>query len=152
MLLASRRCPPFAAALRPAGTRALAFKATHKRQPKKEESSGGRDPYATLKAAIIAEPDPELSTAIMAEKETAAARRERRAEYSRQAITEVKRVMGHLSRLIKLRQAAIEALPEELQEAARKPDLTPAPIQRRIFTDTAPIPDYQAKLLRRGED
>ena len=60
--------------------------------------------------------------------------------------------MGHLSRLIKLRQAAIEALPEELQEAARKPDLTPAPLQRRIFTDTAPIPDYQAKLLRRGED
>jgi len=91
MLLATRRCPPFAAALRPAGTRALAFKATHKRQPKKEESSGGRDPYATLKAAIIAEPDPELSTAIMAEKETAAARRERRAEYSRQAITEVRR-------------------------------------------------------------
>ena len=91
MLLAYRRCPPFAAALRPAGTRALAFKATHKRQPKKEESSGGRDPYATLKAAIIAEPDPELSTAIMAEKETAAARRERRAEYSRQAITEVRR-------------------------------------------------------------
>ena len=43
-------------------------------------------------------------------------------------------------------------MPEELQEAARKPDLTPAPIQRRIFTDTAPIPDYQAKLLRRGED
>ena len=43
---------------------------------------------------------------------------------------------------------AVAALPEALQQEARLLDLTLLPIQRRIFTETAPIPDFQAKLLR----
>lgn len=59
---------------------------------------------------------------------------------------------GHLSRLIKLRTAAVAALPEELQPAARRRDTTPFPVQRRVFTETAPIDDFQKKLLRRDLD
>jgi hypothetical protein len=59
--------------------------------------------------------------------------------------------MGHLARLIRLREAAIKALPEPLREAARQLDQTPFPIQRRIFTETAPIKDFQQKLLKRSD-
>jgi hypothetical protein len=63
-----------------------------------------------------------------------------------------KRVNGHLSRLIKLRAAAVAALPAELQPAARQRDTAPFPVQRRVFTETAPIEDFQKKLLRRDRD
>ena len=41
---------------------------------------------------------------------------------------------------------AIAALPEELQEDAKRIDLTLLPIKRRVFTETAPIKNFQAKL------
>lgn len=44
------------------------------------------------------------------------------------------------------RAQAIEALPEELQEDARRKDVTVIPVTRRVFTETAPIKDFQAKL------
>lgn len=50
------------------------------------------------------------------------------------------------------RTAAVAALPEELQPAARRRDTTPFPVQRRVFTETAPIDDFQKKLLRRDLD
>eukprot|EP00900_Chrysochromulina_parva_P016651 jgi/Chrpa1/24988/Chrysochromulina_OHIO_Genome00011313-RA len=58
------------------------------------------------------------------------------------------RINGHFTKMIAMREAAVAALPEALQQEARLPDLTLLPIQRRIFTETAPIPDFQAKLLR----
>jgi len=56
---------------------------------KKEGKTGGRDPYALLKAAIAAEPDAEKMQALSAEKPTDSVRRARLAEYSRQAMSEV---------------------------------------------------------------
>ena len=35
---------------------------------------------------------------------------------------------------------------EQLREEASKPDFTPIPIQRRVFTETAPIPGFQDKV------
>lgn len=44
---------------------------------------------------------------------------------------------------IKLREAAIAALPEELQAAARLPDNEPFPANRQMWTLTPPIPGFQ---------
>uniref|UniRef100_A0A7S4B4M2 Uncharacterized protein n=1 Tax=Chrysotila carterae TaxID=13221 RepID=A0A7S4B4M2_CHRCT len=44
---------------------------------------------------------------------------------------------------------AIAALPVELQSEAAKQDFTPFPVQRRIFTETPPIPDFKAKVAKR---
>ena len=83
---------------------------------------------------------------------------------------------GHLTEMIKLRNAvrllnrlwarmrsaadcarmpcdaarvqAIAALPEALQHEARQADFSLLPIQRRVFTETAPIPDFQLKLQK----
>ena len=43
---------------------------------------------------------------------------------------------------------AIAALPDALREEARAPDTSILPIERKVFTETAPIPDFQAKLIR----
>ena len=114
---------------------------------KQKPKSGGRDPYATFKAAIIAEPNETLIAELS--HETEEERLVRLKENSRLASREHKRQMGHLSRLVKLRNKAIAALPQELREAAQQPDLTLFPIQRRVFTETAPIPDFQVKLASR---
>ena len=47
---------------------------------------------------------------------------------------------------------AIAALPEELQEEARRVDKTPFPIKRAVFTETPPIKDFQAKLTVSYQD
>ena len=47
---------------------------------------------------------------------------------------------------------AVAALPEELQEAAKRIDPTPLPIKRRVFTETAPIKNFQAKLAVNYEE
>lgn len=44
---------------------------------------------------------------------------------------------------IKLREAAINALPEELRAAAREPDNEPFPPNRQMWTLTPPIPGFQ---------
>ena len=44
---------------------------------------------------------------------------------------------------IKLREAAIAALPEELRAAAREPDNEPFPSNRQMWTLTPPIPGFQ---------
>ena len=57
-----------------------------------------------------------------------------------------------MTKMIRLRDAAKAALSEALhvQAEASKPDLAPFPLQRRVFTETAPIPDFQQKLRRTG--
>ena len=44
------------------------------------------------------------------------------------------------------RSQAVAALPEALRAAARQRDSALLPVQRRVFTETAPIPNFQAKL------
>ena len=48
-----------------------------------------------------------------------------------------------LSTKIKLKNAAILALPEELRAHAATEDLEPPPLSRRMPTLTPPIPDYK---------
>uniref|UniRef100_A0A7S0IML5 Uncharacterized protein n=1 Tax=Calcidiscus leptoporus TaxID=127549 RepID=A0A7S0IML5_9EUKA len=128
------------------------FKNKGKQAPLKRQSKaeGGRDPYAVFKEALTALPDEVKAAALTSEGEEE--RAERRSRHSREAMRENNRVTGHLTRLIKLREQAIAALPEALREEACKPDLTLLPIQRRVFTETAPIADFKAKLLRRDPE
>ena len=113
--------------------------------PAKKKTSGS-DPYGALKRAILSEPDPEALQKVHTETREEAALRNKLT--SRQLMRENMRANGALSRLIKLRESAIVALPEALQEEARSPDLTLFPLQRRVFTETAPIPNFQQKLRR----
>lgn len=53
--------------------------------------------------------------------------------------------MADLSMKIKLRDDAIENLPELLQHAARQREQTPPPLNRRIATYTPPIPNFNPK-------
>lgn len=46
---------------------------------------------------------------------------------------------------VKLREAAINALPEEIQEAARKPDLSLFPTNRYTWVETPPFDEDEMK-------
>lgn len=46
---------------------------------------------------------------------------------------------------VKLRKAAINALPEEIQEAARKPDLSLFPTNRYAWVETPPFDEDEMK-------
>lgn len=105
----------------------------------------GRDPYALFKQAIVSQPpDPDaVAAAVLPHDEW----REHRAAYSRAKMIEHHRVGKHFTHMIRLRKAALDALPDELRKEASLPDLELAPIERRIFTETAPIPGFQTKLV-----
>jgi len=166
------------AALRQLGVRG--FKKAVVALVKTDKKPSGRDPYTLLKSAITSLPDEEKVKKLSAEKDKGEERRARRATQSRLAMLDVraawltgratcraamtqiltaapaprsqeKRQNLHLSRLIKLRLAATEALPDGLKAAARLQDTSPFPVQRRVFTETAPIPDYKKKLRERRE-
>ena len=130
-----------------AWTRSLAFQA--KKQAKKDKGGGPRDPYAIVKQALGAQPNPEKIKALEEKFETYQQKRQRQADTSRLAQREHDIIMGHLTRLSRMRLDAIEELPPELQRQAREPLLTPIPIDRRVFTETAPIPDFQKKIFAR---
>lgn len=116
-----------------------------------KKTSEGRDPYGLFKQAITSQSDPATWPSPDYETRKAASDviRSRRANYSRQKFLLHHRQNGHFSKMIKLREAAIAALPEQLREEALVPDLEPFPIQRRVFTETAPIKDFQEKLIQR---
>lgn len=68
---------------------------------------------------------------------------ERRAkEYSRRKMREHKAWQRDLSTKIKLKDAAIAALPPHLRAAAEVPDLEPFPLNRHIFMETPPIEGF----------
>ena len=94
--------------------------------PVKKKAAGSRDQYGTIKQAILAEPDEELYLPTESREEM----EERKAQMSRVSIREhfAQNVAMHLG--VKLRKAALEALPEALREEARQPDLTPFPVLR----------------------
>ena len=62
------------------------------------------------------------------------------------------RVNAHFTKMIQLREEAIKLLPPQLQEEARRVDTAPLPIERRIFTETAPIPGFQDKLASTAQE
>lgn len=111
----------------------------------------GRDPYELFKQAMVSQCDPaSLPSPDPDERKAASAEiRAARSEYSRHKFREHHLHNAHFTRMIKLREAAIAALPEALQAEARAPDLEPIPVQRRVFTETAPIADFQEKLIQR---
>ena len=94
--------------------------------PVKKKAAGSRDQYGAIKQAILAEPDEELYLPTESREEM----EERKAQMSRVSIREhfAQNVAMHLG--VKLRKAALEALPEALREEARQPDLTPFPVLR----------------------
>ena len=87
-------------------------------------------------------------TVIMKRHEVREEMEERKAKMSRMAIREHFAQNVAMNAGVKLRKAALEALPEPLREEARQPDLTPFPVLRRVFTETAPIPGFQAEVRR----
>lgn len=109
-------------------------------------AQGGRDPYGLFKTAIASTTD--ASAAADAHVPPSEWHAQRKA-YSRAKMLERHRVDKHFTHMIKLRDAAVAALPDELQREARSPDYTAVPIERRVFTETAPIPDFQLKLQQR---
>ena len=109
-----------------------------------EAALKGKDPYGLFKAAITSVPDENATK----ERPRHRQWQEHRAAYSQAKMLEHHRVGAHFSKMIKARVAAVEALPAELQEEARKPDHTMLPIERRVFTETAPIPEFAEKLTQ----
>ena len=63
-------------------------------------------------------------------------------EYSRRRMAEHRAWQRDLTTKLRLKEAAIAALPPELQAAAREPDYTPFPANRQMFTDTPPIEGF----------
>ena len=111
-----------------------------------EKANRGKDPYGLFKTAIMSEPEEDKTRGPW--KQEHAEWKEHRANYSRAKMLEHHRVNAHFSMMIKARKQALAALPPELREEASAPDHTIIPIERRIFTETAPIPDFQDKLIR----
>lgn len=139
-----------AAAARRGGAAARAFKTVAQKKQAAQASRAeptGRDPYALFKAAIASTPEEREGTVHPVGEWV-----ENRGAYSRAKMLEHHRVGKHFTRMIRVRDAAIAALPEELQAQAREPDHALLPIERRVFTETAPIPDFQLKLSRPARD
>ena len=167
------RCVAARAVLGPAtGTRGFRQVSAKKKvaTSKKGPDASGRDPFALFKSAIIAEPDAEVLAKLPAghREEHEAAKGER----SRRMMAQHKRVNGHSARLIRMREQerrtrhrthapsaaepraapcpsqATAALPAELQDAARQPDLAVFPAHRRVFTDTCDPPRHDSATAR----
>ena len=128
-----------------AGERAFKTKSKKNQPSGPQAAQQGRDPYAFFKEAIISQPP--NSDAVEAAKLPAEAWHEQRAAYSRAKMLEHHRVGKHMTHMIRLRKASLNALPDELRREALLPDYELLPIERRVFTETAPISDFQAKLM-----
>ncbi|KAL1205355.1 hypothetical protein V5N11_011634 [Cardamine amara subsp. amara] len=68
-------------------------------------------------------------------------------EYSRVLMREHRARRVAENNLMKMRKAALEALPENLKKAALERDLTPFPANRGMATLTPPIEGYLEKLM-----
>ena len=125
-------------------TKASEQAAAAARKKAQDKANQGRDPYGLFKTAIMSEPNKDAKAARPHHLDWKA----HRAAYSRAKKLEHDRVGAHLTKMIHARQAAVEALPPELQQEAEEPDYSLVPIERRVFTETAPISDFQEKLQR----
>jgi hypothetical protein len=131
-------------------TRAFKTKASAKAKQEQmsnaeDKASKGKDPYGLFKSAIMSvqEKDAKKTHMVSVDDWTS-----HRGAYSREKMHEHQRVSGHFTKMIRARDAALDALPEALQAEARAPDFSLLPIERRVFTETAPIPNFQDKLVR----
>uniref|UniRef100_A0A1J3IHC5 Uncharacterized protein n=1 Tax=Noccaea caerulescens TaxID=107243 RepID=A0A1J3IHC5_NOCCA len=68
-------------------------------------------------------------------------------EYSRVLMREHRAKQVAEKNLLKLQEAAMEALPEDLKMAALEPDLTPFPAIRGMATLTPPVEGYFEKIM-----
>jgi hypothetical protein len=64
-------------------------------------------------------------------------------EYSRLKMQQHRQWQIDLTTKLKLKQAAIGALPPDLQAAAMIPDDTPFPSNRQIWTETPPVEEVE---------
>ena len=124
------------------------------KEGKRDESkvataSQGRDPYALFKQAIIASrpANENKKAAKLTRKEWTGNKRP-----TAEKMLEHQRENKHFQHMIRMRKAAVEALPEELRLEASQKDYEMLPIERRVFTETAPIPNFQAKLISTAQD
>ena len=132
------------------GSRAFKTKSTERAKQAASNAANakmqGKDPFGVFKSALVSEPDKKAKSEVRMQRDEW---EEKRKAYSRAKMLERHRVDKHFQQMCRMRDAAIAALPDELREEARHPDLTVLPIERRVFTETAPIPDFQLKLQQR---
>eukprot|EP00899_Mesostigma_viride_P020792 jgi/Mesvir1/28714/Mv19684-RA.1 len=65
--------------------------------------------------------------------------------YCRMKTRQHNHMMKDIANKLKLRDAALAALPPSLRRAASEPDFTPFPGKRLPITDTPPLPKYRLK-------
>lgn len=63
-------------------------------------------------------------------------------EYSRRKMQEHREWQADLTLKLKLKNAAVAALPPHLRAAAEVPDLEPFPLNRQMWTETPPIEGF----------
>lgn len=114
--------------------------ATPSKAGKKAKDPGTKDNKAQ-KFLLALTPQEVGDLDLSKEEQAEAAARSR--EYSRQKMEQHRAWQRDLTMKIKLREAAIDALPEELRAAARQPDNEPFPANRQMWTLTPPIPGFQ---------
>ena len=67
-------------------------------------------------------------------------------EYSRKKMRQHRAWQKDLTTKLKLKLAAIDALPDDLRAAAREPDMEPFPLTRRMWTETPPKEEDKGSL------
>jgi hypothetical protein len=72
-------------------------------------------------------------------------------EYSSRKMRQHREWQADLSMKLKLKQAAIAALPPDLRAAAMVPDLEPFPLNRWIWTETPPVEEEEDAGARRQD-
>lgn len=63
-------------------------------------------------------------------------------EHSRKCMREHRAIQGQMTRMIRSKFQAVAELPVHLQLDALRVDDEPFPLNRNIFTDTPPIPEF----------
>jgi hypothetical protein len=72
-------------------------------------------------------------------------------EYSRQKMRQHRAWQAEFMTKVKLRDAALAALPESLREAAMAPDLTPFPSTRQVWMETPPHEKGDSKQVQQED-
>ncbi|EIE19310.1 hypothetical protein COCSUDRAFT_58603 [Coccomyxa subellipsoidea C-169] len=76
-------------------------------------------------------------------------------EYNRLKMMQHRAWQTDLSVKLKLKKAALAALPEDLRELANRPETERVPLNRQMFTHTPPIPGFNqqssVKKRKRGQ-
>mmetsp|Transcript_25982 Transcript_25982/g.56351 ORF Transcript_25982/g.56351 Transcript_25982/m.56351 type:complete len:199 (+) Transcript_25982:122-718(+) len=126
----------------------------HNEPPK----GGGQRDVSALKASVdqhlntylkVLAPKPYIKEEIS--EEQLAKDAEYAKEYSRKKMNQHRRHQRMLANKLKLQKAAVAALPQELAEAARNPDLTPFPMRRHIWYNTPPITGFMERKMQGDE-